>query len=303
MSATCTVTVEELAPTKLSGLLYDKDGNTHWAEFSTDNLTNWTEFAEGQGSYYGGAMLDGFVYVHDGENVFRFDPDTFAVTDLGPIASDWIWSDAAPAPATDDGYFGALIAPCYGGKYLEMLNPEDGTLRYFNLSSEFSIDPMAAIAYTGSGNYDEKYPAVFYDVLTENGKLWEFVLYTKDEGKSYTLSRTELGGFRLDLGNVSDVTGGSYASMVYDDATGKLILASYAGENVAWVYALDKTNFTSAPLGNFGVNVWPAVSLYRYTRVTELTVRLQPARASVYERDTLALGGRVLPVRYSGELI
>ena len=303
LSATCTVTVEELAPTKLSGLLYDKDGNTHWAEFSTDNLTNWTEFAEGQGSYYGGAMLDGFVYVHDGENVFRFDPDTFAVTDLGPIASDWIWSDAAPAPATDDGYFGALIAPCYGGKYLEMLNPEDGTLRYFNLSSEFSIDPMAAIAYTGSGNYDEKYPAVFYDVLTENGKLWEFVLYTKDEGKSYTLSRTELGGFRLDLGNVSDVTGGSYASMVYDDATGKLILASYAGENVAWVYALDKTNFTSAPLGNFGVNVWPAVSLYRYTRVTELTVRLQPARASVYERDTLALGGRVLPVRYSGELI
>ena len=76
------------------------------------------------------------------------DPDTFEVTSYGEIASSWIWSDAAACPVVD-GSFGRMIALCNNGTFLEMLNPAEGKLSYFDLSeSEYAAnDPMAAIAY------------------------------------------------------------------------------------------------------------------------------------------------------------
>lgn len=179
------------------------------------------------------------IYAHDGKQLYGIDPDTFETTSLGAISESWIWSDAAPAPAVEGGYFGRLIGLCDGGTKVEMLYPEEGTLSYFTLSSYYSADPMAAIAYIESGLYKQTYPAAFYYVLTESGKLWQFVIYTEDDGKSYTLARTELGATGLDLGNVSDVTGGCYASMLYDSQTGYLLLASYTEGTSAQLYAID----------------------------------------------------------------
>ena len=79
LTATCTVTVSDPAPLTLSGLLYDKDCKTQWGDCSTADPAQWTAFAEGQGSYYAGAMLDDMIYVHDGERLARFDPDTYEV--------------------------------------------------------------------------------------------------------------------------------------------------------------------------------------------------------------------------------
>ena len=62
---------------------------------------------------------------------------------------------------------------------------------------------------------------------TESGRLWKFILYTKDDGKSYTLEREELGETGLDLSDVSSRSGGTYASMLYDGETGYLLLAAY----------------------------------------------------------------------------
>ncbi|MFR3468936.1 MAG: S8 family serine peptidase [Oscillospiraceae bacterium] len=302
LSVCCTVTVRQLDPLALSGLIYDAEGNTHWAEFSTGAPSAWTSVADAQNSYYGGAALDGMIYAHDGKQLYGIDPDTFETTSLGAISESWIWSDAAPAPAVEGGYFGRLIGLCDGGTKVEMLYPEEGTLSYFTLSSYYSADPMAAIAYIESGLYKQTYPAAFYYVLTESGKLWQFVIYTEDDGKSYTLARTELGATGLDLGNVSDVTGGCYASMLYDSQTGYLLLASYTEGTSAQLYAIDPERRIPTQLGSFGDGAWPVVCLYQYTRVTELTVRLKPAHGAIYEKDTLQLNAKVLPATYDAEV-
>lgn len=302
LTAACTVTVETLPPLTLSGLIYDKSGDAHWAEFTTNNPAGWQTVQDAAGSYYGGVMLDEKIYVHDAGNLYGVDPDTFEVTELGAMAETWVWSDAAPAPAQEGGYFGRIIGLCDGGTKVEMLNPEEGSLSYWTLSSQYQQDPLATIAYTGSGLYDGAYPASFYYVLTESGTLWQFTIYTDDGGKSYTLARTELGKTGLDLSDVSQVTGGAYASMLYDNGSGYLLLAAYTQGTEAQLYAIDPERCLATVLGEFGDGAWPVVSLYQYTRVTELTVKLKPEHSAIYERDTLVMTARVLPDTYSPEV-
>lgn len=66
LTASCTVTVEKLSPVSLSGLVYDKSGSAHWAEFCTDDPAAWKTASDAAGSYYGGAILDDRIYAHDG---------------------------------------------------------------------------------------------------------------------------------------------------------------------------------------------------------------------------------------------
>lgn len=302
LQASCVVTVSDLKPLPLSGMVYDANSKTHWVDFSTSAPQDWTAFADGDGSYYAGSMLDGMVYVHSGDRIARFDPDTFETTDLGEISESWIWSDAAPASALTDGTFGFLIGICNSGTYLEMLKPEEGTLKYFNINTDYAEDPMAAIALVGSETYNNKYPAYRYYVLTDAGTLWSFLLYTENAGKSYSLTRSKLGQVALDLGNASDVTGGAYASMLYDEASGCLVLASYVGDTTANLYAIDPELLTAAPLGSFGDGNWPVVALYQHTRPTDLTVRLRPSVASTFVNDTVRLDARVLPISFDSDV-
>lgn len=62
-------------------------------------------------------------------------------------------SDAAPAPAHEGGYFGRIIGLCDSGTKVEMLNPQEGSLSYWTLSSQYQADPMAVIAHIESGLY------------------------------------------------------------------------------------------------------------------------------------------------------
>ena len=68
------------------------------------------------------------------------DATPFAVTDYGQIDAKWQWSDAAGAPADEDR-FGFMLGICNGGAYLEMLEPEKGSVSYFDLSSAFGEGP------------------------------------------------------------------------------------------------------------------------------------------------------------------
>ena len=262
LTASCTVTVEKLSPVSLSGLVYDKSGSAHWAEFCTDDPSAWKTTSDAAGSYYGGAMLDDRIYAHDGTNLYEIDPDTFETKSLGAMSETWAWSDAAPAPALEGGCFGRIIGLCDSGTKVEMLNPQEGSLSYWTLSSQYQADPMAVIAHIESGLYGENDPAAFYYVLTESGRLWKFILYTKDDGKSYTLEREELGETGLDLSDVSSRSGGTYASMLYDGETGYLLLAAYTEGAQAQLYAIDPERSLATPLGGFGDGAWPVVSLY-----------------------------------------
>ena len=173
LSASCTITVDRVPDIRFSGLIYGADNIPVWAEFTSSNPGDYTIVGQGD-RYVAGGFLDETIYVHDNLTMYAVDADTFAATHYGGIAETWAWSDAAPAPATKEGYFGRLVGICDGGKQVEFIKPDAGTLTSWNLSGGFSEDPMAVLAYAGSGTYDydayfEVYPncpAVFYYMMT-----------------------------------------------------------------------------------------------------------------------------------------
>ena len=303
-SASCTVTVEPLPEIKASALIYDTDSKAYWADFSTKDLQNWTKASEtSANAYMAGTLHEGELLLHDGKTMYGVDPDTFEVTSYGEIASSWIWSDAAASPTSEDGCFGRMLGICMNGTYLEMINPAEGSLSYWDLSSKgFSDDPMAAIAYVGSGTYDYNYlwysypdcPANFYYVLTESGELYQFNVFTYTEGKSYTMVMSDLGATGLDLSNVSAVSGNQYASMIYDQDTGYLLLSSYQDGDTATLYAIDPEDPIPAEVGTFGDKVWPVVSLYQYERPTDLTIKTAASAVELYAGDSVTVSAKAI---------
>ncbi|MDY2808128.1 MAG: S8 family serine peptidase, partial [Oscillospiraceae bacterium] len=300
----CHVTVEALPEIKASALIYGDDSKAYWSEFSTDNTAAWTKVAEGS-SYVAGTLHEGELLVHNGSGntMFGVDPDTFEVTSYGTIASSWQWSDAAASPAVEEGLFGRMVGICMNGTYLEMLNPVEGTLSYWDLSTKgFADDPLAVIAFIGSGTYDYNYlwysypdcPANFYYAMTESGELYKFNMFTYDGGESYSMVMEDLGNTGLELTNVSAVTGGQYASMIYDQATGYLLVSSYQDGETAKLYAIDPAELIPAEIGSFGEKVWPVVSLYQYNRATDLTLKVNPTDVTIYVGESKEISTKVI---------
>ncbi len=309
VSESCYFTVTVLPNIKLSGLVYDTDSKTYWSEFETDNLTAWTKSDEtASGSYVAGTLHNGELILHDGSNMYGVDPDEFTTTPYGSIASSWIYSDAASAPLSEEGYFDRIVGLCNSGTFLEMLDAKEGSLSYWDLSSTFADDPMAAIAYVGSGlqKYSTivfspslavisgDFPANFYYMITESGKLYYLSVFTYTDGSSYTCQRTEIGDTGLDLSGVSAVTGGKYASMVYDQENGYLLLSSYQEGDTATLYAVDPEVLIPAEIGTFGADVWPVVSLYQYERATDLTIKASKTSYELYAKDTATIETKVV---------
>ena len=300
----CHVTVEALPEIKASALIYGDDSKAYWSEFSTDNTAAWTKVAEGS-SYVAGTLHEGELLVHNGSGntMFGIDPDTFEVTSYGTIASSWQWSDAAASPAVEEGLFGKMVGICMNGTYLEMLNPVEGTLSYWDLSTKgFADDPLATIAFIGSGTYDYEYlwysypdcPANFYYAMTESGELYKFNMFTYDGGEGYSMVMEDLGNTGLELTNVSAVTGGQYASMICDQATGYLLVSSYQDGETAKLYAIDPAVLIPAEVGNFGEKVWPVVSLYQYNRATDLTLKVKPTDVTIYVGESKEISTKVI---------
>ena len=289
ISASCAVNVSTLEDVNVKGLIYDVDSTTHWSEFVSDELPNWTKVSDPVGSYIAGGLVGETLYVHSGDNLYGVDADTFEVSDYGYIASSWIWSDAASAPSMEGN---KIVGPCNGGQYLEMINPAEGTLKSWNLGSYFSSDPMAVIAYVEEGLYIT-YPAAYYYVITESGCLYKFVVYTTTDGESWSLGRQKIGDTGLDLSGVSSVTGGQYASMTYDQTTGYLLISSHQDGDTAELWAVSPEQLIPAKIGEFGDAVWPVVSLYQRERVTDLTVKLSPETTDMYVGETAQIESKI----------
>ena len=306
MYATCEVTVKELPEIKASGLIYNTDSKAYWAEFNTNDTTKWTKASEDAASnYIAGTLHEGEILLHDGENTFGVDPDTFEVTPYGEIASSWIWSDAAQGPVVD-GCFGRLIALCMNGTCIELIDPATAKLSPFDLTKADFEDTLATIAYIGSGVYLDRQitdtwqvvtvecPANFYYVMAENGALYKFTLYTNDEGASYSLTWTLLGNTGLELTDVSAVTEGQYASMIYDQKSKQLLLSHYTDGETAALYIIDPDDLLPAEVGSFGEGVWPVVALYQHERATDLTLKLSASEASIYAGDSVTVDAKVI---------
>ena len=297
LTATCEVTVKELPDINLSALIYDANSEPHFAEFKAAEPANWTAVSEKVGAYYAGALVGDTLYVHSGDTMFGIDADGFETTSFGTIASSWIWSDAAPAPAFVQNQGLKIIGLCNSGTYIEMINPEAGSLKYFNVSSTFGNDPLAVIALMENGTYLD-YPAAYYFAMTESGKLYKLVVYSRDDGETLKIGHQLLGQTDVSLTLISSVTGGTYASLYY--ANGYLLLSSYQDGEMAQLYAIDPETLLTANLGNFGEKVWPAVALYQYERAKDLTLRLSETALSLYEGDSQQLTVRIRPTTFTG---
>ena len=313
LKATCTVTVEQLDTIKLNGLVYDQSGEARWAEFTTDDPTAWTAVSEATGAYLGGGILEETMYVHDGKELFTVDADDFTTTSWGSIAASYIWSDSTFAPYTEEGLFGDFMALANNGTFLETVVAEIGEVDYWDLTSYFGEDPMAVIAYHKSdvSEYSTilptymKYfdcPTQYYYMITESGLLHEISVLTYDRGVSYVLNYEEIGQLDLDLSGVAAVTDGRSASMVYDQATGWLVLSLSLGDDDNKLYAINPETFVIVDLGNFGVGGEKMVALYQHDRASDLTVRLNRYEKSIYTGDTLQLTARVKPNAYAQEV-
>ncbi len=302
LQATCRVTVNALDTVSFSAFAVDS-----WMDANTDAPESWQKIASAPSGLMGGVLHEGKIYAHDGSQMYAIDPDSFEVTNCGEIAADWIWADAASAPHHEYGdyLFDYVAAISQHGTFFELIRPWDGTLNYFSLPT-YENDPMAVIAFEKTGAYDYTLhydnPAEYYFVLTESGELWQFIVFTIDEGESYRIERNDLGHVDLQLEGVSKVTDGEYASMIYDEATGNLLVSVYMGGDTTELYAIDPVKLQTAKLGDFGGNVHPVHSLYQYERVSELTVRLDQTQLLTYVKEITPLQARVLPTTYSGEV-
>lgn len=307
ISGKTTIAVEAVPESKFTALTGVDGAGANWSEISSDDPAAFNAFQAGE-DFVAGTLHDGMIYLHDGDTMYGVDPDTFAMVNYGTIASSWIWSDAAAAPA-ENGLFGRMVALCDNGTKLEMINPEEGSLSYWDLASAFSEDPMAVIAYAGTGTYDyvslfEQYydcPAHFYYMMTESGHLYKLNVFTYNNGDGYSMVREDLGTTGLSLSGVSEVMGTARASLMYDENTGYLMLAKHADDPETRLYAIDPETMKTADLGNFGEGVYPVSALYQYERATDLTIKSKTTTLNTYVGDVNTIDAKVV-LGETGEL-
>ena len=297
LSKEIAVTVSPIPEAEIRGIIWDADGKGQASVFNTTEPEAW-EALSVVGQLRWGALVDDVVYGSTDDTMYAFDADTYEVSQLGGIVSMWIPSDAIAIPADlveAWGITGRVGGLCNNGTYFEVLDPETGSLNYWNLSSAYSSDPMAVIATIGRGDYtdvngDAHPNSMLNYMITEGGVLWLFVL--DQEGH---LIREELGRVGISLEGVSDPTNSVWASMVYDAASEFLFITHYDGSSdVANLIAIDSNDLDRcAVAGDFNDNVWPVVGLYQYEPATDLVLKVDPTEIELYETQTAELNVKV----------
>ena len=290
-----TVKVTEAPDSELRGIIWDADGKGQAALFHSNATQDWAAQAQ-VGAFRFGALVDDKVYGSTDDTMYYYDADTYEVTTLGGIVSQWIPSDAIGMPedmvvawGLDAGFrVGGL---CNNGTYFEVLDPAAGSLNYWDLSSAYSADPMAVIAIVGRGDFDVNGTAIENGLhavmITESGHIWDF--YFNMEGSLYRVDSNK--SIDLSLEGVSDPTNETGASLFYDEQTEFMYLSLYNGaDDNAHLYAIDFNDPARlAEVGTFNEKVWPVVGLHQYTPATDLVLKVEPDEISMFEGETAEL--------------
>ena len=289
LSEEITVTVSGSPEADLFALLLDVDGNPTWVRFNTADPEAWEAVAANEGTdSFGAVNLNDVIYVHDGSMIYAMNPDTFEKEAVTGIGSDFAWMDAAATP------FGRIVAPCYAGTGVAVIDPESGDVYDFDLSDTLGTDLLVTMAYA----FENDGVHTLYSVA-ESGSIYEISLTSTDEGYDLTAKRLCAGA--VELTGAVEVGGDSTASSVYDAATGTLVIAAYiTGDSTGYVYAMEPNGGACLTLGNIGADVWPFYSLYSYTAPSELTLRCRTDALDLYKNDEAKITARVSPVSFTG---
>ena len=261
---TCSITVTETPEIAFTGLAVGDI--SRWTDFNAKTITEETNISQSAQVMVGGGLASDMVYAHDGATMYAVDPVTRETRALSTIASMWQWSDATVCPEPE-GIFASqpLCAICNNGTYLELINPEAGSLGYFDLEDIFADDPLAALTHVepedrvfGTSGGVTLY--VNYYFITESGELFMACVIDGFMARS-------IGNVGLDLSSVSNFN--ANASLIYDSATGLLVLATNAGPDGNKVYLINPYNLAVTDLGNVAEDVTALTCLYQYVPETE----------------------------------
>ena len=292
LSEQISITVSGIPEADLFALLQDENGNPLWISFNAAAPEAWVAVADNQGtSSYGAVNLNDVIYVHDGSMIYAMNPDTFEKEAVTGIGSNYTWMDAAATP------FGRIVAPCFDGTGVAVIDPEGDELFDFDVSAALGADLLVTMAYA----FENDGVHTLYSVA-ESGNVYEISLTVLDEG--YDLSIKRLCASAVELPEASVVGDESSAGSIYDAASGTLVIAAYAsGDSTGYVYALEPNGGASLVLGNIGADVWPFYSLYSYTAPSELTLRCRTNELMLYKNDEAVITARVSPISFTGGVI
>ena len=312
ISKSCEIVVEDIKDVQLNAMIYNTESSVEWINFNLLDSENWTgSFVEPSKYFIAGGFLDETLYLHDGDHMYGVNANTFEVTDYGYLDPTWHWSDAAPAPLTEDGYFDRIVGIISDGRSLGVMNVPTGKgyeLSHYSLTAE---DPMAMIAYVGTVKHTDAYDtynAHKYYILTESGKLYEDIIwgfYDSDVGSvMYTDEMTYVGDTGLRLRGAGTPDGQKNGSMYYDAENNYLIVAAYHGGDSSVLYAFHPEVCAPVQVGTFGDDIWPVTTLYYYDQITDLTVKVKPVINSIYADEKVQLTASVYPAHlYPGNKV
>lgn len=309
LTASCTVTVRTLDAKAMRGLAYNEKQGASWIRFDPNEASNWVSEGKATGLNSGGVLFNGKLYGIDSDGLYETDPDTLETVRLGRLNTTWYWSDAAPAPRlygdTNDS-FGYIVGVCNGGQFLALIDPYRDDLLYWDLSTYFSVDPMAVIAYAGSDRYRSGRTASgtganhvidrehFY-VMTEAGILYRITLSASfGDTSGYDFSIAKLGETGIDLSGVGTAGGPAFASLLAEERSGYLLLTVANSGDTTRLYAIDPETIISTELGNFGTDIQPVTNLYQFDRAEGFAVRIGSAPTDVYIGDSISLSARTV---------
>ena len=256
-SASCTVSTFRHEKT-LQAIIWDESGEVYLSRFDTQTIPQYTKLTEkGLGIDLAAATVgqDGSIYAASLQldtmrsELYKLDPETFAVTRIGPSPDAYV--DLAPAP----GQPGNSLMAVFGGN---VLNVDAETGDYYNWYYMFANNLVGTQEYK-YGKYDTMVD--WYFIIDRMGYVY-LMGFLEQDGKYYYLEQEILAPrgiyTKLDFEMETQYFGSAYfdGEMLYFSAYRR-------SRNDVTPMAIDVAggSRTCYELGTFADGVWPVAGL------------------------------------------
>ena len=257
-SATCTVTVTALNK-DLKGLVWDEEGQVHWASFNTDDLPDYTSLKAVTPNLPVNAtmIVDGELYASTLDtssglsDLYTVDPETFEMTYAGGSPSI-AYLDMAYSPNLGYGlgvYFNYIcLIDLESGDYLGAWDWTEGTTA-----------DLVGITYYGSA-FNSNYNAYmdYFLILDADGNVY-LDAWLVDGGMPGYFNGPQYGYIKT----IGDPVDYSYFQGFYFDGAYTYWTRFNEADNVVELIAWDTEGTDNVyTMGYFGEGVWPVGGLY-----------------------------------------
>ena len=279
-TARCTISTFRHEKT-LQAIIRDAENRVWMSEFDTDKIPEYTKLTEQSlGFDLAAATMgqDGWLYAASiytdsmRSDLYRLNPDTFAISRVGPSADAYV--DLAPAP----GAPGNSLMAVYGGNVLHV---DATTGDYYNWYYMFSNN-LVALAYVGTqpynyGSYDTMVD--WYFIIDRLGYVY-LMGFLEQDGRYYYLEHDTLApkGIYTKLDFEMDTP---YYGSAYFDGEMLYYSAYKESEDQVTLMAIDVVGGSKAcyELGTFGDGVWPVAGLMEIGAVENHIGVIMPEQA------------------------